>query len=140
MLLIAGIGNVSMAGFTGLAEANNNGNVEGLAALIFTRYLWAFELTGALLITAALGAMVLAHRERFEKAQDAARTRRGAVPAGRTSRRDCPIPVCSPGTTPSTSRRRLPDGSGSDISVSSDPAPTERARPDHEHRTVRGER
>ena len=39
----------------------------GIAALIFTRYLWAFELTGALLITAALGAMVLAHRERWER-------------------------------------------------------------------------
>src|SRR5215208_6527071 len=48
VLLIAGIGNVSTAGFQGLAEANNNQNVEGLAALIFTRYLWAFELTGAL--------------------------------------------------------------------------------------------
>ena len=56
-----------MAGFTGLAEANAGGNVQGLAALIFTQYLWAFELTGALLITAALGAMVLAHRERFER-------------------------------------------------------------------------
>ena len=34
-----------------LDAANQNGNVEGLAALIFTQYLWAFELTGALLIT-----------------------------------------------------------------------------------------
>ena len=67
ILLIAGIGNVSVAGFTGLAQANAGGNVQGLAALIFTKYLWAFELTGALLITAALGAMVLAHRERFER-------------------------------------------------------------------------
>ena len=40
VLLIAGIGNVSVAGFTGLPEANDDGNVEGLAALIFTRYLW----------------------------------------------------------------------------------------------------
>jgi len=66
-LLIAGIGSLSTTGFTGLAEANAGGNVEGLAALIFTKYLWAFELTSALLITAALGAMVLAHRERFER-------------------------------------------------------------------------
>ena len=69
VLLIAGIGNLSVAGFAGLPDANNSGNVEGLAALIFTRYLWAFELTSALLITAALGAMVLAHRERFERAK-----------------------------------------------------------------------
>jgi NADH-quinone oxidoreductase subunit J len=67
VLLIAGIGSVSTGGFTGLAQANDNGNVQGLATLIFTNYLWAFELTGALLITAALGAMVLAHRERFER-------------------------------------------------------------------------
>ena len=40
------------------------GNVRGLATLIFTRYVFPFEVTAALLITAALGAMVLAHRER----------------------------------------------------------------------------
>ncbi|CAN5726880.1 NADH-quinone oxidoreductase subunit J [soil metagenome] len=67
VLLIAGVGTLSSSGFTGLTEANAGGNVEGLAVLIFTRYLWAFELTSALLITAALGAMVLAHRERIEK-------------------------------------------------------------------------
>lgn len=67
LLLIGGIGSLSVTGFAGLAEANAGGNVQGLAALIFTRYLWAFELTSALLISAALGAMVLAHRERFER-------------------------------------------------------------------------
>ena len=39
-------------------------NVRGLATLIFTKYVFPFEVTAALLITAALGAMVLAHRER----------------------------------------------------------------------------
>ncbi len=39
------------------------GNVTGLGALIFTDYLFAFELTSALLITAALGAMVLAYAQ-----------------------------------------------------------------------------
>ena len=43
--------------------------MEGLAALIFTDYVFAFELTGALLITAAVGAMVLTHRERTERAK-----------------------------------------------------------------------
>ena len=38
-----------------------------MAQLIFGRYVWVFEMTGALLITAALGAMVLAHRERLGK-------------------------------------------------------------------------
>lgn len=67
VLLIAGMGNIAGKGFAGLAQANSEGNVQGLAALIFTRYLWAFEITSALLITAAAGAMVLAHRERLQR-------------------------------------------------------------------------
>lgn len=66
VMLIAGMGNLAGTRFAGLAGANAGGNVQGLAGLIFTRYLWAFELTSALLITAAVGAMVLAHRERVE--------------------------------------------------------------------------
>ncbi|MEU3598729.1 NADH-quinone oxidoreductase subunit J [Streptomyces sp. NPDC006798] len=70
ILLIAGIGNASLETFNGLGAANTarGGNVEGLAALIFTKYVFAFEITGALLITAAVGAMVLTHRERTERA------------------------------------------------------------------------
>jgi len=45
----------------GLEQANINGNVQGLAEELFTKYVWAFEVISALLITAALGAMVLAH-------------------------------------------------------------------------------
>ena len=113
ILLIAGIGNVSVAGFTGLAQANAGGNVQGLAALIFTEYLWAFELTGALLITAALGAMVLAHRERFERRKTqremaADRFQPGGAP-------DAPLP--NPGVYARHNAvdipARLPDGSGS---------------------------
>ncbi|MFD8701187.1 NADH-quinone oxidoreductase subunit J [Kitasatospora sp. NPDC059648] len=63
VLLIAGIANARLDHFTGLADANAEGNVPALARLIFTRYVWAFEVTGALLITAAIGAMVLTHRE-----------------------------------------------------------------------------
>ena len=48
----------------GLGAGGGNGNVEGIARLLFTRYLLAFEVTSALLITAAVGAMVLAHTER----------------------------------------------------------------------------
>ncbi|MFJ9213582.1 NADH-ubiquinone oxidoreductase chain J [Streptomyces sp. L-9-10] len=69
VLLIGGIGNASLNSFTGLGQANAGGNVEGLAALIFTRYVFAFEITGALLITASVGAMVLTHRERTERAK-----------------------------------------------------------------------
>ncbi|MET7681271.1 NADH-quinone oxidoreductase subunit J [Streptomyces sp. NPDC005423] len=67
VLLLAGIGNASLQQFDGLATANANGNVQGLASLIFTKYVFAFEITGALLITAAVGAMVLTHRERTER-------------------------------------------------------------------------
>ncbi|MFF0815117.1 NADH-quinone oxidoreductase subunit J [Rhodococcus sp. NPDC003318] len=75
VLLIAGIGSVTVTSFVGLPDANAGpassptgsiGNVPALAELIFIRYVWAFELTGALLITATIGAMVLAHRERIE--------------------------------------------------------------------------
>lgn len=69
ILLFAGIGNASVQDFDGLSKANANGNVEGLAALIFTKYVFAFEITGALLITATIGAMVLTHRERTERAK-----------------------------------------------------------------------
>ncbi|MGV9990053.1 NADH-quinone oxidoreductase subunit J [Streptomyces sp. NPDC003374] len=69
VLLIAGIANASLKDFNGIGRANAGGNVEGLAALIFTKYVFAFELTGALLITAAVGAMVLTHRERTERAR-----------------------------------------------------------------------
>ena len=48
----------------GLTDANAAGNVEGLAQLLFSTYVWPFEVVSALLITAALGAMVLAHHER----------------------------------------------------------------------------
>jgi NADH-quinone oxidoreductase subunit J len=41
-----------------------DGNIEAIARLLFTRYLLAFEVTSALLITAAVGAMILAHTER----------------------------------------------------------------------------
>ncbi|WP_112465339.1 NADH-quinone oxidoreductase subunit J [Streptomyces triticisoli] len=69
ILLFAGIAHASLKDFHGIGRANANGNVEGLASLIFTRYVFAFELTGALLITATVGAMVLTHRQRTERAR-----------------------------------------------------------------------
>lgn len=63
--LVLGVAQVSFGTVIGLGDANSNGNVPGIAELLFTRYVFAFEITSALLITAALGAMVLAHRERL---------------------------------------------------------------------------
>jgi|SRR4051794_10691706 len=68
ILLIAalanGMGSFHTAGLTD-AEAGK-GNVVAIAELLFSRYVFAFEATSALLITAGLGAMVLAHREPLE--------------------------------------------------------------------------
>ncbi len=65
VLLVVGISQVSIGLVTGLDTANEAGNVPGLAQLLFSDFVFAFEATSALLITAAIGAMVLAHRERL---------------------------------------------------------------------------
>ena len=46
----------------GLAAANEGGNVEALGALLFTDYVWPFEVISVLLVIAAIGAMVLGKR------------------------------------------------------------------------------
>jgi NADH-quinone oxidoreductase subunit J len=63
--LVLGVAQVSVGTMVGLDQANEEGNVPAIAQLLFTKYVFAFEVTSALLITAALGAMVLAHRERL---------------------------------------------------------------------------
>jgi NADH-quinone oxidoreductase subunit J len=120
ILLIAGIANASLHTFTGLGQANtvDGGNVQGLAHLLFTKYVWAFEITGALLITAAVGAMVLTHRERTEER----RTQRELSEARvREGRQVTPLPA--PGTYARHNAvdipALLPDGSISELSVSS---------------------
>jgi NADH-quinone oxidoreductase subunit J len=121
LLLVIGIAQVSVGGVTGLSAANADGNVPGLAQLLFSRYLFAFEVTSALLITAALGAMVLAHRERLTPRQTqadlAAQRMRDYAGHGKQLG-----PLPAPGVfarhnavdTPAL----LPDGTPSEISVS----------------------
>ncbi|MFL6106677.1 MAG: NADH-quinone oxidoreductase subunit J [Marmoricola sp.] len=65
LTLVLGVAQVSFGTVIGLDSANKEGNVPAIAQILFTRYVFAFEVTSALLITAALGAMVLAHRERL---------------------------------------------------------------------------
>ncbi|WP_350280765.1 NADH-quinone oxidoreductase subunit J [Kribbella sp. HUAS MG21] len=67
ILLVAAVGNAIYGNPTGLAEAQPDGNPKGIAQLLFGKYVFAFEVTSALLITAAMGAMMLAHRERLTK-------------------------------------------------------------------------
>ena len=54
-------------GAVGVEEANAGGNVQGIAQLLFSTFVWPFEVVSALLITAALGAMVLAHHQRIQE-------------------------------------------------------------------------
>jgi len=66
-------------GLAGLGQASNP---EGIAHLIFSRYVFAMEVVGALLVTAALGALVLTHRRRLtprvgQRERAAARVRGG---------------------------------------------------------------
>ncbi len=66
VLVVVLMAQVTLHTAVGLEAANANGNVNGLAQLLFTKWVYAFEVTSALLITAVLGAMVLAHRENID--------------------------------------------------------------------------
>jgi NADH-quinone oxidoreductase subunit J len=91
-------------------------NVQGLAQLIFTRYVFPFEATAALLITAALGAMVLAHRERTTPRPTQRELSRQRIASGH------PTPLPGPGVFARHNAvdfpALLPDGSPSQLSVS----------------------
>lgn len=118
VLLCVGLGNAAMGEASGLTSANAQygGNVEGLAFLVFNRYVYAFEVTSALLITAALGAMVLAHRERLKKKATQKELSRERI------RGDHPTPLPSPGVYARHNAvdvpALLPDGSVEPLSVS----------------------
>ncbi|WP_372727168.1 NADH-quinone oxidoreductase subunit J [Nocardioides sp.] len=120
-VLVIALGQISLGAAIGLTEANAGGNIEGLADIMFSRYVFAFETTSALLITAAMGAMVLAHRERLTpkatQASLAAQRMRDYADKGTH-----PGPLPPPGVfarhnavdTPAL----LPDGTASEASIS----------------------
>ncbi|MBM7508810.1 MULTISPECIES: NADH-quinone oxidoreductase subunit J [Nocardioides] len=121
VLLVVVVAQVSLGTMVGMGAANSGGNIEGLADLLFSRYVLSFEATAALLITAALGAMLLAHRERLEpKEGQRAMAARRVQEYAATGRPLGPLP--SPGVyarhnavdTPAL----LPDGSPATDSVS----------------------
>jgi NADH-quinone oxidoreductase subunit J len=121
LVLVAGLGQVSLGAAVGLDDVNEGGNVQALANILFSRYVFAFEVTSALLITAAVGAMVLAHRERLTpkagQAEHAAQRVRDYAESGKHLG-----PLPSPGVyarhnavdTPAL----LPDGTAEESSVS----------------------
>ena len=102
----------------GLEEANAEGNVPGIARLLFTKYVFAFEVTSALLITAALGAMVLAHKEKGPDAMNQRQRSRARFASGH------PHPLPGPGVfaenDSTATAALLPDGTEAPGSV--DPA------------------
>ncbi len=121
VLIVLGLAQTTVGTVVGLNNANLDGNVPGVAALLFSTYVFAFEVTSALLITAALGAMVLAHRERLTpkpSQRDVVRQRMRDY----ADRGLHPGPLPAPGTfarhnsvdTPAL----LPDGTPSQLSIS----------------------
>jgi NADH-quinone oxidoreductase subunit J len=122
-LLVFAVGDAIVGPAVGLEDANaaNGGNTQGIAALLFGRYVFAFEATSALLITAAVGAMVLAHRERLTKRRTQADLATSRLKQYAESGQH-PGPLPTPGVfarhnavdTPAL----LPDGSVSELSIS----------------------
>jgi NADH-quinone oxidoreductase subunit J len=123
-LMAFGLGNAALTpprmadGGRTLLEATQQaegGNLVALARLIFTKYVFAFEVTSALLITAALGAMVLAHRERLtpKPSQKSLSKLRFKGPH--------PTPLPGPGTYARHNAidmpALLPDGSDAELSI-----------------------
>jgi NADH-quinone oxidoreductase subunit J len=115
VLLALVIGHAAIGPAPPAGTAYASGNLLGIARLIFTTYVYPFEVTSALLITAALGAMVLAHRERLTPKPTQRELARRRVASGR------PTPLPGPGTYARHNAvdmpALLPDGSPSDLSV-----------------------
>jgi NADH-quinone oxidoreductase subunit J len=65
ILLALSVGHATIGPATKASAQYGSSNLTGIATLIFTTYVFPFEVTSALLLAAALGAMVLAHRERI---------------------------------------------------------------------------
>ncbi|MFS0701484.1 NADH-quinone oxidoreductase subunit J [Cellulomonas sp. 179-A 4D5 NHS] len=64
-MLVGVVTRVTYPTARGLEAANADTNPVGVARLVFGEYVFAFEVVGALLVTAALGALVLTHRQRL---------------------------------------------------------------------------
>ena len=104
----------------GLEEANSDGNVQGLADLLFRQYVWAFEVISALLITAALGAMVLAHTQKSPEARLSQRVRSTARFRGESIGTAAGLPGSGVFARHNAVDvpALLPDGTPSDLSIS----------------------
>ena len=111
---------VTPVGLQGPEANGGNGNVENLGRSIFTDWLFPFELTSALLITAAVGGMVLGYVDRHTRGR---RTQKELVEARFRGEYDRPSPLPGPGVFATSSSvatpALLPDGSIAPESLSS---------------------
>ena len=116
VLLVVGIGHAAIGTAAPVTSAQSTDNLTGIAKLIFTTYVFPFEVTSALLITAALGAMVLAHRERSSPRPTQRDVARRKIESGQVA------PEPPPGVYALHNAvdmpAMLPDGSTTDRSVS----------------------
>src|SRR3954463_5851413 len=119
--VVVAVSQVTIGAVTGLDEANADGNVVGVAQLLFTKYVFACEVTSALLITAAVGAMVLAHRERLvpkPSQTDLAKRRMADYAAYGRHPGNLPGPGTYARHNAVDTPALLPDGTASEVSVS----------------------
>jgi NADH-quinone oxidoreductase subunit J len=116
VLLSLIIGHAAIGPAPNASPSYGTNNLRSLSVLIFTRYVFAFEVTSALLITAALGAMVLAHRERTSPKPTQREMSGERMTGGH------PTPLPGPGVYARHNAvdmpALLPDGSPSRLSVS----------------------
>jgi NADH-quinone oxidoreductase subunit J len=121
----------------GLAQANQGGNLTNVGKLVFTDFLFPFELTSALLITAAVGAMVLAY---VGKSKQALKSQRELVIERFRGNRPSPLP--GPGVFATANSvatpALLPDGSVAPESLSELIEATESEELDHDRAEVAG--
>jgi NADH-quinone oxidoreductase subunit J len=120
VLLVAAIGSaVNGLHAVGVSRADGGRNVSSLADLVFSRYVFAFEATSALLITAAVGAMVLAHRERLARRLSQREQMRRRFAVGGTAAAPAPAPGIFADHDAVDTPALLPDGSLAERSVPS---------------------
>jgi NADH-quinone oxidoreductase subunit J len=118
ILLVAVAANALLPAPAGMSAAAPEGNVVAIADRIFFRYVFAFEVTSALLITAALGAMVLTHRERLFRRPSQRELAAQRFRAGGTAASQLPSPGVYARHNAVDTPALLPDGRPSDLSLS----------------------
>ena len=129
--LVTGITRITVGDPAGIAggAAAAGGSIPWIAGELILRYLVAFEATAALLVTAVLGAMVLAHTSRTKKRRTQREMSEDRI------RGDHPTPLPGPGTYARHNAidmpALLPDGTVSQLSLN--PVLTARD-PEHQSR------